>query len=175
MLVRWLKPVPAQDVLFSVPSTLTTTPTTALSKAFNSMSHGLLLRKLTTWFGLSSTACRLIESVLGGPRQRLLKSGEMSQDINDTSDVVRHCRFHFYADDLQIYNVGLGKLQEAAKRVNSDLEMIRQWSIENMLMLNMTKTQGMGIARNDLTDGVELLTIDGDTITWLNSVRNLGL
>jgi Reverse transcriptase (RNA-dependent DNA polymerase) len=41
------------------------------SKAFDSMSHGLPLRKLKTQFGLSSTACRLIGSFLCGRSQRV--------------------------------------------------------------------------------------------------------
>jgi hypothetical protein len=44
--------------------------------------------------------------------------------------------------------------------------MIRQWSLENMLLLNATKTQ---------TVVTGPLKIGSDTIPYLNSVRNLGL
>jgi hypothetical protein len=53
--------------------------------------------------------------------------------------------------------------------------LLRQWSIENMLVLNTAKTQGMVLARIGVMDGAEPLTIDGDTIPFLNSIRKLGL
>jgi hypothetical protein len=67
------------------------------------------------------------------------------------TEAVQHCRFHFYADDLQIYTVGQGNLQLAVWRVNRDLEQILQWAFENSLMLNASKTQGIVIGRRDLT------------------------
>jgi hypothetical protein len=63
-----------------------------------------------------------------------------------------NCRFHFYADDPQIYTIGLDKLQEVVEGVNSDLEMIRQWFIENKLMLNAD-----GISDDWCTEKINLL------------------
>jgi retron-type reverse transcriptase len=125
------------------------------SKAFDSMSHALLLLKLKNNFGLSSTACRLIGSFLDGRRQKVVMNNEISSEapissgspqgsilspilfacfINDIKDVIEHCRFHLYANDLQVYSVGLGDLQQSIARVNSDLERIRQWSACNALI-----------------------------------------
>jgi Reverse transcriptase (RNA-dependent DNA polymerase) len=134
------------------------------SKAFDSMSHPLLLRKLKHNYGLSSVACRLIGSFLDGRRQRVVVNNETSSEqsvssgspqgsilspilfacfINDIKDAVRHCRFHLYADDLQVYTVGLGDLQQSVAMVNSNLEGIGQWTAENSLKLNANKTQGI--------------------------------
>jgi hypothetical protein len=46
------------------------------SKVFDSMVHGLLLRKLRVKFVLSSTACRLFGSCLGRCAQKVMVDGE---------------------------------------------------------------------------------------------------
>jgi hypothetical protein len=72
---------------------------------------------------LSSTACRLFGSFLGPRTQKAKINGKCSDSvnicigspqgsvlspilfacfINDVDDHVRNCRFHIYADDLQI-------------------------------------------------------------------------
>jgi retron-type reverse transcriptase len=166
------------------------------TKAFDSMSHALLLRKLKNNYGFSSTACRLIGSFLAGRSQRVVVNNETSSVsqvtsgspqgsilspilfacfINDIKDYIRHCRFHLYADDLQIYTVGLGNLQQAISRVNSDLIGIRQWTDVNSLKLNASKTQGIIFSRSDLTAGADPIKVGGDTIPYSSSVRNLGL
>jgi retron-type reverse transcriptase len=100
------------------------------SKAFDSILHGLLLRKLKTQFGLSSTACRLISSFLknvtsetvsidqGSPQGSILSPVLFASFINDVCSVIKHCRFHLYADDLQITTVGSGNLNNAVGTVN---------------------------------------------------------
>jgi Reverse transcriptase (RNA-dependent DNA polymerase) len=154
------------------------------SKAFDSMSHPLLFRKLKHNYGLhvSSVACRRIGSFLGGCRQRVVVNKETSSEksvfsgsplgnilspilfacfINDIKDAVRHCRFHLYA-------VGLSNL-------NSDLEGIRQCRAEISPKLNANKTQGILFFRNDLSIGADPLKVGAKTVPYSDSVRNLGL
>jgi hypothetical protein len=52
------------------------------SKAFDSMSHDLLLHKLRSKFGLSSTACRLFGSFLGPTTQKVMINGECSDSVD---------------------------------------------------------------------------------------------
>jgi hypothetical protein len=97
-------------------------------------------------FGLSSTACRLFGSFFGPRTQKVMIDGNCSDSvdisidnpqnsvlspilfacfINDVGDHFRNCRFHFYADDLQIYTVdGGGCVNQLVALVNGDLRRI---------------------------------------------------
>jgi hypothetical protein len=141
------------------------------SKAFGSMVHGLLLRKLRGKFGLSSTASRLFGSFLGHRAQKVMVDGEFSDVasvemgnpqgsvlspilfacfINDVCEQIMNCKFHLYADDLQLYTVDLGgDVDTLVRLVNDDLERIRRWSVDNSLVLNVSKTQAILICRRD--------------------------
>jgi hypothetical protein len=49
--------------------------------------------------------------------------------INNVGDNIRNCRFHLYADDLQIYTVdGSGDMNRLAALVNGHLQKILDWS-----------------------------------------------
>jgi hypothetical protein len=52
------------------------------SKAFDSMSHDLLLHKLRSKFGLSSTACRLFGSFLGPRTQKVMINVKCSDSVD---------------------------------------------------------------------------------------------
>jgi hypothetical protein len=59
-------------------------------------------------------------------------------------------KFHLYADDLQLYTVDLGgDVDNLVCLVNEDLERIRRWSVDNSLVLNVSKTQAILICRRD--------------------------
>jgi hypothetical protein len=51
-------------------------------KAFDSMSHDLLLHKLRFKFGFPSTACRLFCSFLGPRTQKVMINGECLDSVN---------------------------------------------------------------------------------------------
>jgi hypothetical protein len=84
--------------------------------------HDLLLHKLRFKFGLSSIAGRLFGSFLGSRTQKVMSNGECSDSVDISIgspqgsvlslilfacfiNDVRNCRFHLYADDLQMYPV----------------------------------------------------------------------
>jgi hypothetical protein len=69
--------------------------------------------------------------------------------------IIKHYRFHLYAES---------HLNDAVGRVNRDLEVIQQWSIENKLIFNAAKTQGIIISRRDLSNGGDFLRIGGNVI-----------
>jgi hypothetical protein len=57
-------------------------------------------------------------------------------------DHVRNYRFHLYADDLQIYTEdGYGYVNRLVALLNGDLQRILDWSRDNSLILNASKTQ----------------------------------
>jgi Reverse transcriptase (RNA-dependent DNA polymerase) len=87
--------------------------------------------------------------------------------IDDVCQNSVHCRFHLYADDLQIYTSGLGQsLSETIRRVNDDLANIRQWSISNYLVLNASKTQSIIFSRSDGSPGADPLCLGGSILTY---------
>jgi hypothetical protein len=46
-----------------------------------------------------------VDISIGSPQGSVLSPILFACFINDVGDHVRHCRFHLYADDLQIYTV----------------------------------------------------------------------
>jgi hypothetical protein len=67
--------------------------------------------------------------------------------INDLCSCIRFSKFHFYADDLQIYLSGDRKdLDEMISVLNEDLVAISRWSAENGLLLNPHKSQAILIS-----------------------------
>jgi hypothetical protein len=56
------------------------------SKAFDSMSHGLLPHKLRFKFGLSSTGCRLFGSFFSPRTQKVMINGECSDSVDISID-----------------------------------------------------------------------------------------
>jgi hypothetical protein len=57
---------------------------------------------------------------------------------------IRFSKFHFFADDLQIYLSGDRKdLDEMISALNEDLAAISQWSAENELLLNPHKSMAI--------------------------------
>jgi hypothetical protein len=60
--------------------------------------------------------------------------------------------------------------------VNDDLERIRCWSVNNSLVLNVSKTRAMLISRQDRGVVIEHpLTVAGDVVVFSGWVKNLGL
>jgi hypothetical protein len=157
------------------------------SKAFDFMVHGLLLWKLRVKFGLSSTAWRLFGSFLGQRAQKVMVDGEFSDVASVEMGSLQvcffaycllfECKFHLYADDFQLYTVDLGEdVDTLVRLVNENLERIPRWSVDNSLVLNVSKTQVMLICRRNRGVVVEhTLTVAGDVVVFSDSVKNLGL
>jgi hypothetical protein len=97
--------------------------------------------------------------------------------INDVGYHVRNCRFHLYAEDLQIYTVdGCGDMNRLVALVNGDLQRILDWSRDNSLIPNASKTQALLVSRlirpEDVGSGVIL---GGDSVRLSDVVNKLGL
>jgi Reverse transcriptase (RNA-dependent DNA polymerase) len=94
---------------------------------------------------------------------------------NDVAGVIEFCRFHAYADDLQLYHsADVSDLQRCYDEVNADLGRISEWARKNGLKLNPKKSQVMLIHR--LTGDVPQphLMIDSDTVKIGPKAVNLG-
>jgi hypothetical protein len=61
--------------------------------------------------------------------------------MNDISDMMKHCKYHIYADDGGKYDV----MVDCVVRFNDDLAHIHRWSMSNGLFLNPNETKAVFI------------------------------
>lgn len=168
------------------------------SKAFDSISHSILCKKLLSEFKFSNPACKLIYSYLTGRSQMVDVNGTLSIAmptwcgvpqgsvlgpllfslyINDVGKYIKFCKFHLFADDLQIYISDEFQNKDVCiKMLNEDLQSIFTWSINNKLLLNNKKTQAILLSMHKRadTDFPEVL-LNNERVVFSDSVRNLGL
>ena len=135
-----------------------------LSKAFDSVCHGLLLAKLRA-YGFTDQALELMSNYLKDRRQRVKLDGIYSDwkpikvgvpqgsllgpllfniYINDLNLQVTNSSLRLYADDTTEY------ASDASPPVleyiiNSDLHILSTWLRQNYLQINASKTQAMAI------------------------------
>jgi len=168
------------------------------SKAFDEVIHELLLRKLECLFGFSGSAIRLMASYLHERMQRvkvdnnfseyrLIRSGVpqgsilgpllFSLFINDLLELPLNSRIHGYADDIQLYlGRRTGLTEDLCSRMNEDLALVHNWSLENGLVLNVSKSFTIPISKS-ACDFNELpsLFIGDSTISYVTKAKNLGI
>ena len=132
------------------------------SKAFDCANHKIILAKLRA-LGFGDAALDWINSYLSNRSQQVVTDkGESSWIellngvpqgsilgpllftilVSDISNEVKHCRYHLYADDTQLYISG--KVNEAVnliQKMNRDLAKISEFSVNNFLRLNEGKSK----------------------------------
>lgn len=169
------------------------------SRAFDSLNHSCLGHKLNRLFRFSPPSVRLILSYLSN-RSQFVRVGNTSSSvaslssgiaqgsvlgpllfsmfINDIADVIEHCSFHLYADDLQIYIPGkYTSYHEAFEAMNMDLSNISGWALGNCLSLNASKTQCLFIRSvvQNPPDPMPSLYLNGVNLIFQEKAKNLGL
>lgn len=140
-------------------------------KAFDSISHDLLARKLVEQYNFSSTSSRLLLSYLSN-RSQFVKVGVQYSNLVNLyrgvpqgsilgpllfllyiNDIFRNFTFlkcYTYADDIQL--LGSSECRNIAlfeRRINSDLFNVFEWSRQNFLDLNPEKCKMMIFSGND--------------------------
>ena len=133
------------------------------SKAFDTVDHDLLIQKLkhlylsdstVTWFDSYLRECQHISLnnrssswhniKVGVPQGSVLGTLLFSIYINNVSTVLKYCRYHLYADELQIYlHSPLDPLNDSVTKLNTDLLAILNWSSSFGLNLNPIKSQAI--------------------------------
>ena len=97
------------------------------------------------------------------------------------TNVIRHSKYHLYADDLQIYlHFFLAELGAAVTNMNLDIDAIRLWAHRHGLQLNETKTQVMMMGTTRLMSTLDFntipkLTLNDRPLDYCDNVKNLGV
>ena len=129
-----------------------------LSKAFDQIDHGILLRKINC-IGIGGKLFEILKSYLSD-RLQYVKIGNLKSKnspftsgvpqgsilepllflifINDLPETVFNSKVFLFADDLKLlYNENLGN----AHGIKQDLDSILRWSYENNISFNLSKCQ----------------------------------
>ena len=167
-----------------------------LSKAFDTLPHSTLLKKLQN-FGIRGKALQWFESYLtdrkmyvnfNGSKSEIIPSGDFGVPqgsvlgplcfilaTNDLSLTLKRCKCILFADDTTLYttNKNLRYLKESMKH---DLEILIDWFKANKLTLNLDKTSFVLFRpTGKKIDGDISLSVDNINIIRENTVKFLGL
>lgn len=175
------------------------------SRAFDTINTTLLLSKLA-YYGFDPRTINWFATYLSGRSQRVeVKNNEgfvmSSREVLTTrgvpqgsilgpilfilysADIVKsisNCKFHLYADDLQIYTSFKPEHTDlAVETLNQDLDQIAQWARINSLVLNPIKSKYLvlgtkhGIA-NTLFHNPQVRILQ-ENIARVEEARNLGI
>ena len=153
-----------------------------LTKAFDTVNHSILLRKLSglgvddaarDWFNsfLSNrcqvTCCKNAMSDLpsisiGVPQGSILGPLLFIIYMNDLPDVLDHCSVTLYADDTVLY-LASKSITKVESKINSDLSRVCSWMRANQLTLNIKKSKSMLIGSIARLSKVHSIVISTDS------------
>lgn len=131
-----------------------------LSKAFDTVDHIILLRKLKL-IGLESKSLTWFESYLSNRLQKTSINNTLSSSlpvsvgvlqgsilspllfiiyVNELPNIVKHCKITLYDDDTLLY-YSSNSPKDIEQRINEDLVSICKWLDVNLLTLNCAKSK----------------------------------
>ena len=169
-----------------------------MSKAFDSLNHGLLLDNLRN-LGLEPTAILWFSSYLSERYQRVRYEDSISEMlplkhgvpqgsilgpvlftiyINDVISTISHSQVTAYVDDCQLYfKFSIADSASAVTAVNNDLKSISNWCAQSSLLINPDKTKLVVVGLKQLTKKLPpiSLTLLGKTITPVPVAKDLGV
>ena len=168
-----------------------------LKKAFDTVDHEILLRKLQ-YYGLRQSSYKWFASYLDNRTQicqincrkstpKSLKCGVPQGTIlgpllfllyiNDLPNCLQFSLPRMYADDTSL-TFASADVQDVNDCLNYDLSKVYTWLSANKLTLNLTKTEFMLIASrqklSNLSDSPSL-TINNMTVEQVSSTKSLGV
>lgn len=166
-----------------------------LKKAFDTISHKLLLHKLAT-IGVKNTAHKLLQSYLSD-RYQQVKIGTTASSlepitygvpqgsilgpllflvyINSIKDLGLVGDITLYADDTCLFYFA-NDIHTVVRQAQSDLDLLYTWFQYNLLTVNISKTNFVIFsAKNKKIATFNPLHINNEQITRVNSHKYLGL
>jgi len=172
-----------------------------LSAAFDTVDHTILLTRLSSYFGIRSSALDLICSYLLNRSQAVFVNASTSPTISVPTGVPQGSvlgpllftlytaplaaqlqssglLFHMYADDTQLYISFASKDSNAAiNLLTNTLHSVHSWLTRNRLSLNPSKTEFLLVGLNRQREKLNFNSINfsGSTIPSASSARNLGV
>ena len=172
-----------------------------LSAAFDTVDHGILLKRLKSSFGIVGSAYSWFQSYLSG-RSQYVRLGSVRSSVIQlvcgipqgsvlgpilfllyTADLVnlveKHgLKVHLYADDSQVYGFCPSNATDALQeRLSMCLDDVARWMESNRLQLNTDKTELLWCAtarRQDQLPSAPLRT-GTCSVYRASSVRDLGI
>ena len=169
-----------------------------MSKAFDTINHGILLNKLLD-IGISPSCVAWFTSYLSDRRQVVRINSELSDPlpvvsgvpqgsipgpilfsiyVNDLPLVPRSCLTESYVDDTKLYiSFPVHDLAKAVADLNADLLHIRNWCFENRLLLNPDKTKLIVYGSRQRLRNLPVirLSVLGKELTPVHVVKDLGV
>ena len=166
-----------------------------LSKAFDTIDHGILLTKLS-YYGFRGVSFSWIKSYLSNRKQFTSLNGVTSDlmevkcgvpqgsilgplffliYVNDISSVSKKASLVLFADDTNIFFSGSDP-QRLEELVSHELKLYFDWFTVNKLSLNVAKTNFIVFNKDALNMGHEFkISIDGNCLQRVENVKFLGI
>ncbi len=165
-----------------------------LSKAFDTLNHNLLLKKLE-WYGIRGKALEWYTSYLNN-RKLFIKYNNSESDffdlhygvpqgsilgpllfilyINDLPCALKHSRPILFADDTSLY-LSHRSLKEVTIRANEELAQLHEWFKANRMSLNVSKTHYIHFTLKSDTIMTSKIEIDGMLVEEKEVLKFLGI
>ena len=136
-----------------------------IRKAFDSINHEILLKKMNLNFGISGNALKWFDSYIKDREQQCIVNGQLSSSkniicgvpqgsilgpllfllyINDMPDSLNNTTASLYADDTEIY-ASSDNSSDLISKLNEDLKNMSRWMSINKLQIHPTKSKYMFI------------------------------
>ncbi|MDQ5930176.1 MAG: hypothetical protein QG594_1963 [Bacteroidota bacterium] len=167
-----------------------------LSKAFDTVDHQLLLKKMH-FYNFSSKFVKLITNYLTDRAMKVKIDGCLSKSeplkvgvpqgsvlgpllfivyINDLCHLPLKSKILLFADDTTFYLSGL-HLNQVLEQISKDMQIVKEWLSNNRLILNISKTHAMHLSNksNSVSDSNLFIEFDDEKIGFVTETKILGV